>query len=517
MVIHYWYWVPVALLAALGASAAVGNRLRAVPEKTAQTVMTGFAVTVFLVYFVLGWWKLGAFQYGLWDFGIYDSMMHNMASGKGFMQDFRGGLYDHFSPVMVILLPLYRICDTPLHLVWFQSAAMAAGIPVMYFLAKKYLRGSFAALTPAILYVLNPYYSRLVLFDFHSECMFPALFMAGFLARAYGKRKLALALWMSCIFIKEDFVIPLAGLGLFFLVRGRERKEGAVLLGWSVLAAVLILKVYFPWLSEKGYWHYGRYELLAPTFAGTVENFGSMLYRVFRFPSWVVLSSVLLPFALLPVLHGRMFFWVLLPALGIQLASAFPHQNLLMSHYGSALTGVAPVAALWGLRAWRARGRRKNGILRTAAFFALIAGGILHTVCCDLPMSRYHDYIMKWEARYQLGILSLPLNPDYYRAMLVQEVAAGKLQEVLDTIPDHARIVCQNELGVPLLRRCRVMNFPGTEDADFYLFDKDLYSGFDPETLLNETLIRLSKSSRYRIAVNQDGILLFVRMPEERK
>ena len=515
---HYIGLFPVILLAAVAGCFLVRDRVK-LTETSARRWCLGFTGAIFCIYFLLGWWKYDTFQFGLWDFGIYDSFMHNMASGKGFMRDFRGGLYDHFSPIMLLLVPLYWISDTPVQLIWFQSAVMAAGIPVMYALAKKYLRSPELALVLAAMYALNPYYSRLVLFDFHSECIFPAMFMGGFLAWAYHKRKLAMALWISCYFIKEDFAVPLAGLGLYFLTCKNTRKYGAVLLLWSILMTVFVLKVYFPLLSENGYWHSGRYELLAPTVGGTLQNMWGMFRKFASTQSGVVLLTLLCPFAFLPALHGRMFVLVLLPTFGIQMISASCDQNWLKSHYSSALIGVVPLAALWGMRALQQYAYKrhffnlKNG--RIAALFLLVIAGGYHISCCDLPLTRYYCYIDKWESRFHFGLLSLPLRPVYHQAMLEQDIRGEELREVFAMIPAGSKVVCQNELGCPLLRTNQICSMPGGPDgADFYLFSQQLYSGFDAEDMLNRRISNLCSNPAYKLAYYKNGILLFARKKE---
>ena len=547
---YYWLILPALALAGIGC-AVCRNGLAVRSEAVARRIVLAFTGLVFCVYFLLGWGKYGAFQFGLWDLGIYDSLLRMTAAGEGIMHDFRGGLYDHFSPLVLVLVPFYWLCDTPMHLVWFQSAALAAGVPVLYCLAKKYLRSPGAALALALLYALDPYYSRLALYDFHFECLFPAVFLGGFLARAYGKPRLAMALWMTCLLIKEDFVVPVFALGFFFLFDRYERKNGVILMAWSVFVTFFVLKVYFPCLSETGYWHYGRYELLAPTLEGTVKNALVLADRVFRFDSLAVLLSVILPFALLPLGHWRMFVFVLLPTLGIQLASSSGHQHYLMSHYGSALIGVAPLAALWGLRAVRVRLARRRaafavvlkivflsalrGILRVfgepptwelqvmpsrlaqqrflrrLALFALIFGGVYHVACCDLPLTRYYSYIPKWEAKYHFGILSLPLRPFYYQGMLEQEIRGEELRRVFPLIPPGSRVAVQNELGVPLLRTHKVYSLPGPYDADYVLFDRELYTGYDYITMLNDCIVKRIRDPKYVLICRENGILLFAR------
>ena len=278
---------------------------------------------------------------------------------------------------------------------------------------------------------------------------------------------------------------------------------------------LFILKVYFPLLSENGYWHYGRYELLAPTVEGTVQNMWQMFRRVFQPQSGTVLLTLLLPFALLPVLHVRMFVLVLLPALGIQLASSAGHQNLLVSHYSSALIGVVPLAALWGMRvlhkwAWK-RQQLTLRKCRIAAVFLLVTACGYHICCCDLPLTRYYDYIDEWRSKYHFAILSVPLRPVYYQAMLEQEKRGAELRELFSCIPAGSHVVCQNELGNCWLRTHKISNMPGPDNADFYLWDGALYSGFDDSRMLRTRILDCRKNPDLKLLYFDKGILLYGR------
>ena len=116
---------------------------------------------------------------GNWDFGIYDSMLRNAANGRGLMQDYRGA-FDHFSPISLLFAPLYRLYDTQMWLVLIQAAALAFAAPLLHATAKlRFRKGVFPLLLTAM-YLFNPYYSRMVLFDFHAESLFPLFFFGAF-------------------------------------------------------------------------------------------------------------------------------------------------------------------------------------------------------------------------------------------------------------------------------------------------------------------------------------------------
>jgi len=72
-------------------------------------------------------------------------------------------------------------------------------------------------------------------------------------------------------------------------------------------------------------------------------------------------------------------------------------------------------------------------------------------------------------------------------------------------------VAIQNELGAPLLRTHKLYSLPGPYDADYCLFDRELYSGFDYVTMLNDCIIRRFRDPHYRLVYRDKGILLFVR------
>ena len=129
---------------------------------------------------------------------------------------------------------------------------------------------------------------------------------------------------------------------------------------------------------------------------------------------------------------------------------------------------------------------------------------------------RYYNYIGKWESKYHFGILSLPLRPAYYLAMLEQDVRGEELRQVFPLIPPGSRVAIQNELGCPLVRTHKLYSLPGPYDADYFLFDRELYSGFDYITMLNrDCIVKCFKDPHYRLIYGDKGILLFGRKPEK--
>ncbi len=484
-------------------------------------------LTAFLVYSALSCYKLAAMLYGLWDFGIYDSMLINIVSGKGFMLDFRGH-YDHFSPVVLLLTPFYYLYNSPIWLVLFQSSVMTLAAPVLYLAARRYFKDGTIPALISVMYLLNPYFSRILLYDFHMECLFPLGYFTAFYCYSRHKIKTAALILALLPLIKEDFTIPVIATGVFFLFAKPTRKAGMAVMAAGFFWIFFALKIWFPVILQAEYWHYGRYALIGNNFSETFHNFCTLFARALTFDSFKVMVSTLLPFALLPVFNWRVLFILWAPTIGIQLISASLHQSLLMSHYGSAVIAVTPVAAIFGARqlVHRCRcGKLKWPLTSIPPVkFAIIFVTLNHVVLCDLPLHRYDEYIDRVKLNRQFGILSIPLNVKYYPAMrdaLSHAQFFAGFTDNLPINPEH-RLVAQNELGCAFLRRCQVYNLTGSNgdmagrlppnagEPEFYVMDQNNYYRFEPLEDINNNIRQIIATEHYTL-FNQNGVIIFVK------
>lgn len=520
---NYYLFLIILFAAAFAAGAAAGRLRFSFPEKLETRLLWVLTLTFFLVYAALGWYKLEAMQMGNWDFGIYDSMMRNAANGNGLMLDYRGP-FDHFSPVMLLFVPLYWICDTQMWLVLIQAASLAFAAPLLFATAKlRFRKGVFPLLLTAM-YLLNPYYSRLVLFDFHAESLFPLLFFGAFYFLGRKRMVPFFLLLVLTPLVKEDFVVPVGATGLWLLAQRGKRKWGIGAIAAALFWTLFVLKIYYPYILKTDYWHYGRYELFAPTFAETIHNACAMAGRLFNESMPGVVLSVLVPFALLPLGSWKGFLLLWLPVIGIQLVSGQPHQQLLMSHYSSALLAVTPVAALYGARTLRVLFRKRNRMHRlyrpaVAAAAVLMLG--CHIVCCDLPLSRYAQYTLDGMPPYQGGILSLPFRPLYWEEMFRRLLHADGARALFEQLPVEpgSTMICQNEPGVYFLPKARVFDFPeigfgNTRPfrADYFILDRGNYCGDGGDfSAVNTLLQTLAADPEYGVINDPGGVLIFYR------
>ncbi len=499
MAISYFGAAGIALVIAVIAGWG-GAALPVLQLKRPMRWLWAMIAVVALTYTLFGIYKYDAWQYGLWDFGIYESIMHNMVTGGGMMVDFRGK-FDHFSPVLLLLAPIYAIFRHGYVLVVVQALSMALAAWPLYRFAQHYFPRNNTPLLVAAIYLLNPYFSRLVLFDFHIECLFPLLFFSAFALYAARRWKFFLLLLACAPLIKEDFVVPVAACGLYFCCFTRRRTWGTILIAAALLWTVFVLKIYYPHLLGMEYWHYGRYELSGSSILRMMKQF-------FSVTSLTVLISVLLPAAFLPAAHWKSLLAILLPTIGIQLISTSFQQTLLADHYGSAVLAVVPVLAVFGLRTLRWKWRHRTfspKLRRTAIFFVPALVVIVHVMFCDLVTVRHVDYLLEYQAKRHGGILSIPFGGEHWRLMMARDTHAALVKEQLPHFPEDLTVVAQNDIGMHFLRHCRVQALPGNFEADLYVFDQANVIDYRD----NKRLEEVAANPAYTLVFHFDDVVIF--------
>ncbi|HEX9745872.1 MAG TPA: DUF2079 domain-containing protein, partial [bacterium] len=85
------------------------------------------AVLTFLILFISGLIRHNSFHSKAWDLAIFDQVVWNLANGNGWECSVRGVLDlrgDHFSPILLIFVPLYKIYPHVGWLLAFQAMSL---------------------------------------------------------------------------------------------------------------------------------------------------------------------------------------------------------------------------------------------------------------------------------------------------------------------------------------------------------------------------------------------------------
>ncbi|HZT77473.1 MAG TPA: DUF2079 domain-containing protein [Vicinamibacterales bacterium] len=329
---------------------------------------TAALVSIFaIVYAAVGLVRHWAFE-SSYDLAIFDQAIWHVSRFESPASSVRGyaNLFgDHFSPVLVLLAPLYWIAPRPETLIVAQAVLLALSIVPVAAYARERLP-SRAALLLTIAYGLFWGLQRAAAFDFHEIAFAPLAVATLILARHRRRWGWFAAAIAALVCTKEDLIPLVVFVGLYLIVAG-ERRAGAIVAASALAAFALIVGVVIPALGA------GQY--------GYQSTFSEAIGRPLRIPLLLVWPPVKLttafmwvaPFALLP-LASPLCTW-LLPFAAERFLSASPTHWGTIFHYSAAVAPVAAMAAIDGLA--RVSTRIASAIVRRRTMLGFAAASVV--------------------------------------------------------------------------------------------------------------------------------------------
>lgn len=192
------------------------------------------------------------------DVAIFQQALANYAQGRApnvlvKSQEPFNILGDHFSPIIAVIAPFYRLWPSVLTLLLAQAVLLAVGVHVVTRIAVRRLGGLGYGL--GIAFALSWGVLKVIDFDFHEACFSVALLALAVEALIDGRRGWLLVWCAALLLVKEDTPLFIAGIALVLLVR-REWRLGVGLLAGSVMAFALVTLVVIPSFNYSGVYLY---------------------------------------------------------------------------------------------------------------------------------------------------------------------------------------------------------------------------------------------------------------------
>ena len=314
---------------------------RARPE-----LVLGFASA--LLYAVISLVRHVHFQSGV-DLAIFDQALAGYAAGKMPYSDIKAVqpfnlLGDHFSPIIAVLAPIYRIWPHVELLLLAQAALFGLSVGLVTRIARR-SHGALGSALVGSAFMLSRGLMDAVTFDFHEVAFaVPLLIWAidSLSRRQTGQAAIASGLLML---VKEDSAFLLVGIGLWLLVERRWRTGLAWTLG-GVASFGFVVLVIIPVFS-----FYGRYTYLDPGSIhaeGLVDSLTAFTVNAIHgLASW---NFVVMVVALVAPTLGRALLSPILligvPAVAARLALPQDAYISLGAHYNATLSVIVFLAAL---------------------------------------------------------------------------------------------------------------------------------------------------------------------------
>ena len=194
----------------------------------ATFVLTAAIAVWIAVFSVLVWRRHVLFGTIDFDLGIHDQSIWLLSRGHWFTTVRGLPIFGHHASFgYFLLVPFYWLGAGPQFLNLFQVVVLALGAIPLYLLARDRLVSPWAALVPAVVWLLQPSVQWFAWETFHPEVIAIVPVMCAYLA-AERKHIGWYWVWIALAIVwKEDLALVVIGLGLLYLIRRRWRLGAA--------------------------------------------------------------------------------------------------------------------------------------------------------------------------------------------------------------------------------------------------------------------------------------------------
>jgi uncharacterized membrane protein len=453
---------------------------------------TGFAALSALRY--------EAFATGRFDLGNMVQAVWSTAHGHPLrMTDLQGEqisrLAAHVDPILVVFAPLWWIWPSPHLLLVVQACVVALGAIPVFLLARKHLASRQAGLGFALAYLLYPATGWLTLNEFHPVALATPLLLFAFWYLDED-RLLPFALFaIAAATCKEEIALVVAGFGIWYAFAHRRWVAGAMIAiaggAWAVVAIAVVIPHYNAGASSD---FYGRYSEVGGSAGGILKTAFTHPLRIaeaaFSSRDLHYLLDLVAPLAALCLL-APLVLVAALPELAINLLSSTTTQTSIHFHYTAGLIPPLVIGAIFGAK------RLSRWTLPVA--FAIVVAALV--------------------GNYRLGPITgwrhVPGGQTFMATAQRVTVHDHIAERALRLIPGGAVVSATNSLGSHLSARSRVLSFPFIEDAKWIAADETQpgYADRYAPVPTASQLAALRRNPEWRLVFEEDGILVFERLP----
>ena len=205
--------------------------------------------------------------YSSYDQGIFNQVFWNGTQGRFFQSTLSSQLStnvvhsgevpatdyhrlgQHFTPALLLWLPIYYLFPYPATLTVFQSVFVTAAGLVLYALARIYLEPAIAILITISFYCANAVLGP-TLSNFHDISQIPLFVFSLLLAMEKRWWWLFWLLAIAILAVREDSGITLFGVGIYLITSRRYPRIGLIVSSLSFLYIVILTNLIMPLFSD---------------------------------------------------------------------------------------------------------------------------------------------------------------------------------------------------------------------------------------------------------------------------
>ena len=436
------------------------------------------------------------FHTSAYDLAMYDTAIRNTLHGKYMFAEQLGRNFfsEHFSPILLLLCPLYYLADTQVTALLTETFCVAMGLWFIYRIARHYSLPVVVSFLVGLVFLNYKYLARGVMFDFHPEMMLPTFLLGAVYFLLKGRWWPYFGFLLLALSCKEDVAIYAFGLGVYASCSRETRYAGlttcVLSLIWAFVAWVVIIPGAMPHDAQVSHFVSARWGHLGD---GYLEVAVALLNRPLYVASRVFSEAPMDMLALLLFvpLFGFEVLLVTLPGLILNTTTTFDMQSSLQVHY------AAPIVPF--------------------VFWAFIVGlkRLEHLTCRANLLKRHPE---RWRP-VGLAILILlaaaTFGADYEFHSFTSHVWSR--YRVMQLVEPDSTVSCETGFVPHLSRHARPYLFP-TEanhgvhyrDCDFVLVDKEGNPWPLQRTELGPAIDEIIRQTNvYEVIAEDSGVYLF--------
>lgn len=479
------------------------------------------AVGFFLITLMLTVHRYYTF-YASFDQGIFNQVYWNSLHGRWFQSSLSSSLStnvvhsgefpdvsyrrlgQHFTPALLIWLPIYALFPHAITLTVLQVTLVSGAGLVLYVLARQYLQPPVAAMIVVSFYSANAIIGP-TLSNFADNCQMPLFMFTLLLAMEKGWWPLFWLMAACVLAVREDGGVSLFGVGVYMTLSRRHPKLG---LGVSMLSFLYILgltNVIMPLFSEDVSRRFTleRFGHLIETEAATTDEATTvdLLWALIGQPGKVLLELVTpvgskilyllgqwLPFGLIPVVAPAAWAIAGFPLLAIFLQQGQTALSINIRYAMTVVPGLCYGMIVWWstrqeLRSAPVRELLVRGLKQISLWVAPVHGvkGLFERL---LTFWQNHPKLLKvsiqkfWTICLSLSIiLSLTSNPNRTLSFIIPDAIdpwvyvslaqrwqhSAAIHSLLPEIPPDASVSATTYIVPHLSSRRELLRFPALE------------------------------------------------------
>ncbi len=301
-------------------------------------VIAGIGLAYFLALKIHQYFAFGVHG----ELADFESILWNTLHGRFFIKGAVGVSFfaEHFSPILLLLVPLYALFSSPVTLLIIQALAAALAVIPLYLIARMKFSMKWAAVAISLSYLFSRVVNYGLMYDFHMEIFYPLLFFWAFWAWERKLWKTLFIFLILALMVKEDAGVAIIGLG-FYLISLKYWRRGIAIISLSAICITLFIFVIIPHFRSGqentvypflSYWSgYGKtpQEILVH-----MLNPLQHIRVLFTMPKMIKMFNLFSVFLFLPLLSWRRLLFLILPGWFMLYSSDNPLLNGPLLYYG---------------------------------------------------------------------------------------------------------------------------------------------------------------------------------------